>query len=619
MLFLWVLCVTTLSIAQDLNMPLEFRRAYENGTRRLDGSVSDKYTQNRSEYKIRASVDPYSKTLRGEAAITYYNNNPDTIRVPTFHTYHDYYKPTSRKSGFFNRGESPFSNHKGVIIEELKVNGEMIDLNNPNEIVYGGTNYTIRLKNPLPPKSTIQLFIKWNYEIPGEGFERSGAIDSTSMFIAYWYPEMAVLDDIDYWDRIVYDAATEFYHDYSDYDVEITVPDNFMVWASVPPSNPDEVYSPVIRERIEQARRSKNAVRIYSEGDFIKTSNGKKTWKFTARNFPDFAFALSDHFIWEACNYNDQHGDYFIHVAFPPHHPEFGAVLQAIEKSLKVFHNQFPVYPFPYRYFTIFNGLLGGGMEFPGMANNQEASGAVLSQFIGKKIDDVQAQLGLTLHEMCHMYFPFMMGIHEKKYAWMDEGFATFSGYFIERIFDRPQANQPFLGSQRVLPMMTPTYLAEGSSINSYTIAAQSYIALYHLLGRDLFLKCLHAYMDAWKHRHPTPYDFMFTFNRVSGQNLNWFWKKWYFDWGYMDVGISALKGNVVSIKNIGGRPVYFQVVTTFEDGSVITDEVSPVVWKTSDSYDHKIAAGKRKIKSVELKIPMSGDAVATNNYWPVK
>ncbi|GIV36083.1 MAG: peptidase [Cyclobacteriaceae bacterium] len=602
--------------SQELYMPLEFRKAYENGTRKWDGTVSEKYTQNRSVYKLRATVDPHSKMLHGQAFITYYNNNPDSITVPVFHTYHDYYKPTSRKAGFFNRGEPAFSQHKGMVIEELKVNGETINLNDENQVRYGGTNYTIILKQPVPPGGTMQMEVKWSYEIPGKGFERSGAIDSTSMFIAYWYPEMAVLDDIDYWDRIVYDAATEFYHDYSDYEVEITVPDNFVVWASVPPSNVNEVYAPAIRQKLTQAAQSKTPVRIYDETDFRKTATGSKTWRYTASNFPDFAFALSDHYLWEARNYTDRHGDYFIQVAYPPDHPEFGAVLQAIEESLKVFHGKFPVYPFPYKYFTIFNGLEGGGMEFPGMANDQHISGRLYARFLGREISDAQAQLGLTLHEMCHMYFPFMMGINEKKYAWMDEGFASFSEYFIEQLFEEGATDQPYLASQRVLPMMTPTHVAQGSGINSYTIGAQSYVALYHLLGPELFTKCLHAYMDAWKHKHPTPYDFMFTFNRVAGQNLNWFWKKWYFDWGYMDIGIAGVKGNTVTVKNHGGRPVYFKIQTSFEDGSTITDEVSPAVWKASDTYVHKINAGKRKIKAVKLYIPMSGDAQAANNSW---
>lgn len=605
--------------SQPLYMPIEFQKAYEKGTRKADGSVSPTYTQNRSVYKIKASVDPHKKILKGEASITYHNNNSDTIRNPTFHTYHDYYKPTSRKAGFFNRGENSFLDHKGMVITNIAVDGEAVDLRDEEQAFYGGTNYTIRLKKPLAPKATMNLTIEWHYEIPGKGFERSGAIDSTSMFIAYWYPEMAVLDDIDLWDRIVYDAATEFYHDYSDYEVELTVPDNFMVWASVAPANPQEVYSTLIQQRINQARGSKTPVTVYGESDFRKVASGTKTWKYTATDFPDFAFALSDHFRWDARSYSDAMGEYFINVAYPVNHPEFGAVLESIAQSLNVFHTKFPVYPFPYKHFTIFNGLQGGGMEFPGMANDQEISGTMIEQWTGKKIPDAEAQLGLTLHEMCHMYFPFMMGINEKKYAWMDEGFASFSDYFIDQMFPPGNWDQPYLGSQRVLPIMVPSHIAEGSGLNSYTIGSQSYIALYHLLGKDMFLKCLHAYMNEWKHKHPTPYDFMFVFNRVSGQNLNWFWNKWYFDWGYMDVGITGVKGNVITIENKGGRPVYGKINVQFTDDTSITEEINPAVWKAGRVYNHKANTGKKKIKSVQVVVPLSGDADAQNNVWVVK
>jgi hypothetical protein len=602
----------------SLYMPIEFQKAYEKGTRKKDGTVSSTYWQNHSDYKIKAEIDPVHHKLRGEATITYFNNSPDTIRNPGFHTYHNYYKPGTKKAGFFGpTAEVPVT--EGVIIEKLMVKGKAYDIRNQERVIDNGTNYIIRLEEPLPPNESLQLQINWSYTIPGKGFERSGAIDSTSMFIAYWYPEMAVLDDIDLWDRIVYDAATEFYHDFSNYEIELTVPDNFMVWASVEPSNPEAVYPSRIRERLTQARRSAEPVNIFTEADFKKSPTGSITWKYSAKNFPDFSFALSDHFVWDACLYKDQVGEFFIHTAYPPAHTGFASVLNAMGKSLEVFHNDFPVYPFPYRYFTIFNGLQGGGMEFPGMANDQEISGAMIERWTGIKVDDAKANFGITLHEMCHMYFPFMMGINEKKYAWMDEGFANFSEYFIESIFPPGNRDQPYLGSQRVLPIMVPTHQAEGSGLNSYTIGAHSYIALYNLLGKDLFLKCLHAYMNEWKHKHPTPYDFMFTFNRVSGMDLNWFWNKWYFDWGYMDVGIKEVKNNVVAINNLGRRPIAFSVATTFDDGTTLTQDVSPGVWKSSNTYMHKVNTGKKKIKSVRLIIPTNGDADAKNNVWEVK
>lgn len=75
----------------------------------------------------------------------------------------------------------------------------------------------------------------------------------------------------------------------------------------------------------------------------------------------------------------------------------------------------------------------------------------------------------------------------------------------------------------------------------------------------------------------------------------------------------------MATVKNLGGRPVYFQVITEFEDGTSVTDEVSPAVWRTSDTYQHRINTGKKKIKSIHLKIPMSGDALASNNHWPAQ
>ncbi len=516
-------------------MPLEFQKAYKKGTRKLDGNVSATYWQNRSDYKLKARIDPYKKLLYGEATITYYNKSRDTLQQLVFHTYHDYYKPGAARQGLFVKNNFPTND--GVIIDTIVVNKEAINLNNADSLTHIGTYYNLTLKKPLSSKDSLQLVIKWHYTIPGKGFERSGAIDSTSMFIAYWYPEMAVYDDIDGWDRIVYNAATEFYHDYADYEIEIEVPDNFMVWASTAPVNEDEVYSNTLRERLTKAKNSTEPVQIYSKSDFRASSSGKMLkWKYTAKNFPDFSFALSDHFVWDASLYKDSLGEYFINTAYPENHPLFKQWLKAIGETIKMFHVEFPRYLFPYKYFTIFNGLEGGGMEFPGIVNNEAVTGEQLGQIIGVKMSDFDAIRLATGHEMCHMYFPFMMGINEKKYAWMDEGIASFVWPFLQPDSEI-KLDQTYMASQSLAPVMVPSHIMQNSAINSYTVSYYSYFSLYQLLGKDLFNKCLKAYMNTWKYKHPTPYDFMFLFNKVSGRDLNWFWKQWYFDWGYMDIG----------------------------------------------------------------------------------
>ncbi len=612
---LMVLVIISQAQSPDgLYMPLEFQRAYENGTRMPDGSVSSKYWQNSSTYRIRADIDPVTKLLKGSAVITYVNNSPDSIRNPTFHTYHDYYKPGAERSGFFSSADEAEKND-GMMIDRIVIDGVSYNPASTEDVVDGGTFRIVRLRKPVPPNGKMTLEIDWHITIAGEGFERSGAIDNTSMFVGYWYPEMAVLDDINGWDRINYNAATEFYHDYSDYDVEITAPDNFTVWASVAPSNEKEVYSTQVQERLGKARTSATPVKILTVADINKKRSGKKTWKYSARNFPDFAFALSDHFLWDAHHYRDAHGEYFFQVAYPGAHPEFASVNGSIAKALKLFHTQFPVYPFPHKYFTIFNGLQGGGMEFPGMANNDNTTAKQVEKWTGVKMTDQEANLGLTVHEMFHMYFPFMMGINEKNYAWMDEGLANFSEYFLPP-WPRGQYDQEYLGTQSILPMMAPSYAYKNAGINSYTIAAISYNALYHLLGKETFTKCLNTYMREWQYKHPMPYDFMFTFNRVSGKDLNWFWKKWYFDWGYVDIGIADFTSGTLTIENKGGRPIPFSVKVTYEDGTEASQQFTPTVWKDSSRTSWKVPTGNKKPAAIELVIEGDGDALRRNNFW---
>ena len=255
-------------------------------------------------------------------------------------------------------------------------------------------------------------------------------------------------------------------------------------------------------------------------------------------------------------------------------------------------------------------------MEFPGMANDQEVSGKDWEQWTGEKKTDFEVQLGLSLHEMCHMFFPFIMGINEKRYAWMDEGWSSFSEYFIDGEPENNNYAQTYLGDQSTTPMMTPTYTQpQVSSVNSYSMGSFSYYSLYHLLGEEMFNKCLNGYMTRWNHKHPTPYDYFYTFNDVSGQDLNWFWKNWYFDWGYPVVGIQEFKNNTITLKNYGGKAMAFKIIVKYDDGTVTKDIVSPIVWKTSDTYTH-IIESSTEITEIHLVCILGADANADNDSW---
>jgi len=333
------------------------------------------------------------------------------------------------------------------------------------------------------------------------------------------------------------------------------------------------------------------------------------------KNIPDFAFALSDDFIWEAASYEDEIGEYFLHSAYDPKNPGFSTVIRCQQEALRLFHNDFPKHPFPYNHFTIFNGLQGGGMEFPGMANDEAASGEQYTEWVGYEVSDYRANLGLTIHEMFHMYFPFLMGINEKRYAWMDEGWADFAESFSAEQFEATWDNT-YLTGHWVAPMMVPTYTRPNHSwMNSYTMGSYSYYSLYHLLGEELFDKCMAEYIARWQGKHPTPYDYFFTFNDVSGQDLTWFWDRWYFDFGYPDLKNEGLDGSTLTVKNEGGKPLAFEILYTFKDESEQSEIVGPDCWKDQDTFTKEVENAD-EVVAIQLKSRGGTDLIYSNNTW---
>ena len=596
LLFLAIFTTSLIANAQvKLYMPIEYKRAYEAGTRNWDGTVSDKYFQNRSEYKIKATVDPVTRQVEGSASITYYNNSPESLISFGFHAYKDLYD-------------------EGMVIKKLVVDGKQKDINDWNQVRRSATHYGVYIGDrPLETGKSIKIEVDWSITIPAK-VDRDGAYDETSMMVAYWYPEMAVYDDVFGWDKIDFDGKAEFYHDVSDYEVEITIPEDFVIWASAAPTNSSDIYPETILKRLNKAAGTSERVSIITTKDLRKGVKMKSnTWKYSVKGFPDFSFAFSDHYLWEACTYTDKHGAYFLNSAYPAKNESFKHVINNEKQVMESFHNDFPVYPFPYKHFVAFNGETGGGMEFPGMCNDQARRDYTAE---GVPFSDYDANLLLTQHEMMHMYFPFLMGINEKRYAWMDEGMAEFSeDYYTGLNLESEQSRARFAKSSNA-PLMVETYnTPKAYGINSYDISSQSYHALQHLLGKELFIKCMQGYMDRWKNKHPTPYDFFFTFNDISGRDLNWFWKGWYFDWGYPDVALTSYEDEMLTVTNEGGRPIAVEIHITYKDGTAESTMISPIVWMQSSKFETEIYDSE-KISTIELKTLNGSDSFRENNFW---
>ena len=606
--------ILSFSFASDLKMPKEIKKAYTNNTRSYDGKPGINYWQNFSEYNIKAEVEPVTRLLKGSEQIVYYNNSPDTLKYIVLKLYQDMYK----KGAARNSELSPETVTNGVKISKLSVNKSDISLNVNDKLVsYQETNLIVKLASPLPPKSKTSISLDWNFFIPKGTNIRIGTYGESTFFVGYWYPKVAVYDDIRGWDMLSYDGEHEFYFDYSDMNVEIKVPAGFGVWATGMLQNPQEVLNEVYLKRYNEALVSDSLINIITKQDsgkeIFKNQNGFTTFNYSAKNISDFAFGMSDFYLWDGTSIELEKGKRV--ACFSAYNPESEFFTQAAtmaRRSIEFYSNEMPGVIYPYPQITVFNG--DEGMEFPMIVND--------GQFLNK-INDVY----VTTHEIAHMYFPFYVGTNETRYAWMDEGMAYFLPWDLQielsQYDHRTRAAigiSRWAGNEMDIPMILPSVLSRDPhlSMMSYYKPAVAYEMLQSALGTQMFKECLQEFITRWNGKHPTPWDMFYTFEDVAKKDLSWFWNPWFFeshipDLAIKDFKIENNKANVL-IENVGKLPVPIDLTLTLEDGTTAKISAPTSVWEKGDKEIWLDANVKSKVKSVEFLNKNIPDADATNN-----
>src|ERR1700722_2244738 len=265
--------------AQMLTMPPEIQKAYANDTRSLSGKPGKNYWQNHGRYTISLTVMPPDNSIRGVEQITYFNNSPDTLRSLNMKLIVNVHRSGGRG------GAADTS--AGIKVDEIMIRGGKTPWDNSEAIT---TNQMVNLSDALMPHDSIKLDIAWHYSLsrrPG----RDGVIDSTSFYIAYFYPRVSVYDDYKGWDIQPHTGAMEFYNDFNDYNVNVTVPKDFMVWATGTLQNPSEVLQPDVAERLKRSMTSDSTIHVATLQDWtdkkVTTQNASNTWKWAADNVSD--------------------------------------------------------------------------------------------------------------------------------------------------------------------------------------------------------------------------------------------------------------------------------------------------------------------------------------------
>ena len=599
---------------ETLPVPMNIKSAYDKGTRSAEGKPGNNYWQNSADYDLKINFDPVTRLVSGTEEITFSNNSPDTLHTVLFKLYPNLYKKETIRHMPVEAADLT----DGVKISYLSINDKKID---STRIRIDGTNMTVSF-SPISSKQTIHFSIGWSYTLNKTSNIRTGEIDPGADFVAYFFPRIAVYDDIDGWNTYQYNGILEFYNDFCHFKVAITVPGNQVVWATGNLLNAKDVLIEKIYHRLRQAEKNDAVVTIIDSteiADATNHTNVTNTWQFEANDVSDFVFACSDHYMWHSTSLvvdKSTGRRTRVDAVFNPKHKDYFNVIYDARKTVEAMSYDFPKWPYPYPHETVFDGH--DQMEYPMMVNDNP-------------IADHAESVELTDHEIFHTMFPFYMGINETKYAWMDEGWATIGEWIISPIIDSGlvdeygvAAVEKNAGNETDLPIITlSTEISKAYFTNSYPKPAMGYLFTKDLLGDETFYKGLHYYIQQWHSKHPLPLDFFNCMNAGSGKNLNWFWKKWFYDDGIPDLSIAKVleRGNKkqIIIETVGSKPVPVDLSISFADGSIKKVHRSIAVWEKGKNTTTIKFAGSTKIKKIELGSTHVPDADKRNNVWEAK
>ncbi|MEO8879110.1 MAG: M1 family metallopeptidase [Gemmatimonadaceae bacterium] len=604
--------------AHQLPMPRTVARAIRNGTRSLDGKPGPRYWQNHGRYSITVTALPPSRLVTGTEEITYFNNSPDMLRTVNMKLFMNVHRPDAPREG----ASSVAYLTNGVIVDSFAVNGVSQKWGDDTHVF---TNKRISLPSALAPHDSVRMSIGWTYELSREA-GREGMLDSTTAYLAYFYPRVAVYDDYNGWDEMTFTDDQEFYSDFNDYDVTVRAPANFVVYGTGTLRNPDEVLQPEVAQRFESSLTSDDVIHVATRADFsakrVTSRNAVNAWHFTAKNIPDMTFAISDHYDWDASSvvvddrdhrrasvqsaYNDSAADFHHMVTFGRH-------------ALDWFSHNWPGVPYPYEKTTIVQG--SADMEYPMMVNDGSNADTAISRFVAE-------------HEIAHTYFPFYMGINETRYGFMDEGWATTFEYLVG-IADAGKAKEDSLYKDfrvkswitsespvELIPIITPEDMLVRPAYghNAYGKASLGYLAAKDMLGDAVFKRALQTYMERWHGKHPTPWDFFNSMNDASGKSLNWFWSAWYFTSSNIDIALSGVtktsSGYSIALENIGGMPAPVDLRIGYADGSAATVHETSEIWAANQQRAVVKLSARKSIASVTLAHGIWMDADTTNDSW---
>lgn len=548
-----------------------------NTYRTASGAPGVDYWQQRADYKIDVTIDDETQMLYGEEEITYYNNSPDVLRylwvqldqnMRANNSNTPLVTPSKMSNTYsgksLQRLTNSYTNSKGEKYNggyEISYVKDLEDKNLNYSIV--STMMRIDLEKPMSTGDSYTFKIKWSFEINDRmkiggrgGYEYFPKDKNYSYTIAQWFPRMAVYDDKEGWQNKQFLGRGEFALAFGDYELNVTVPADFIVAATGDLQNPQQVLTKKELERYERAKKTfDKPVLITTQDEAIKKENNPiknktKTWRYKAEMVRDVAFAASRKFIWDAMavqldNYTPLAMSYYSKEGNPLWEEES---TKAVANTLKTYSEHTIEYPYPV---AISVHAASIGMEYPMICFN-----------FGRPNEDGTysdatkwRMIGVIIHEVGHFFIPMIINSDERQWTWMDEGLNTFIQSLTQKEYYKDMPLRRGTAESMVDYMRSPKDMLRPIMTNSEQIAGREFGANAYgkpasalsvlretIMGPELFDYAFKEYSRRWAFKHPDPADFFRTMEDASAIDLDWFWRGWFYTTDNVDVSVEGVK-----------------------------------------------------------------------------
>ncbi|MBS1948561.1 MAG: M1 family metallopeptidase [Bacteroidetes bacterium] len=537
-----------------------------NEYRTASGAPGPKYWQQKCDYDIKCSLDEDKQVLTGSETITYSNNSPDQLFYLWLQL--DENEHSSKNNANYQNESSMNSVESDNIVDQLAHSendyGDHIvkitdALGKPLRYTINKTMMRVELPAVLKPGQKFIFKIDWYYPITDrmKAFGRGGyeyfPEDGNYLFtMTQWYPRLCVYSDFQGWQNNQFTGRGEFALTFGDFKVEMTVPSDHVVGATGQCQNYQQVLTPTQFARWQKAQTAKEPLQIVTLDEAKaaeKTkSKQKKTWVFKAINVRDFAWTSCRRFVWDAMPAYVEGKkvmcmSYYGKEAYPIY-SKFST--KVVAHTIKTYSH----FSIPYPYPVAQSVEAANGMEYPMICFNYGRAEKDGTYSEATKY----GMLGVVIHEVGHNFFPMIVNSDERQWTWMDEGINSFVEYLTEEMFDNKfpvRGKGPAwaivdymkLPKNELEPIMTNSENIVRFGPNAYTKPATGLNILREtIMGRDLFDYAFKEYARRWAFKHPTPADFFRTMNDASAENLDWFWRGWFYGIEPVDISLDSVK-----------------------------------------------------------------------------